>query len=68
MKGIKIVIELRRDVNPEIMLNNLYKYTQLQSSYGMNMICLVNDKPVAVTLSQALNVYLDHQINIIMSY
>ena len=65
MKGIKIVIELRRDVNPEIMLNNLYKYTQLQSSYGMNMICLVNDKPVAVTLSQALNVYLDHQINII---
>lgn len=65
MKGIKIVVELRKDVNPEVMLNNLYKYTQLQSSYGMNMICLVDNKPVAITLSEALNVYLTHQINII---
>ena len=63
--GIKIVIELRKDVNPEVMLNNLYKYTQLQTSYGMNMICLVNNQPKAITLKEALEVYLNHQIEII---
>ena len=65
MKGIRIVIELRKDVNPEVMLNNLYKYTQLQSSFGMNMICLVDNKPKAITLREALDVYLAHQINVI---
>ncbi len=64
-KGIRIVIELRKDVNPEVMLNNLYKYTQLQQSYGMNMICLVDNKPKAITLREALEVYLNHQINVI---
>ncbi len=63
--GIKIVIELRKDVNAEVMLNNLYKYTQLQTSYGMNMICLVNNQPKAITLKEALEVYLTHQIEII---
>ncbi len=63
--GIKIVIELRKDVNAEVMLNNLYKYTQLQTSYGMNMICLVNNQPKAITLKEALEVYLNHQIEII---
>lgn len=64
-KGIRIVIELRKDVNPEVMLNNLYKYTQLQQSYGMNMICLVENKPKAITLREALEVYLKHQIEVI---
>ena len=41
--GVKIVIELRRDVNPDVVLNMLYKYTPLQTSYGMNMVCLVPD-------------------------
>ena len=63
--GIRIVIELRKDVNAEVMLNNLYKYTQLQTSYGMNMICLVDNKPKAITLKEALEVYLKHQVNII---
>ena len=63
--GIKIVIELRKDVNAEVMLNNLYKYTQLQTSYGMNMICLVNNEPKAITLKEALEVYLNHQVNVI---
>lgn len=63
--GIKIVIELRKDVNPEVMLNNLFKYTQLQTSYGMNMICLVNNSPKAITLKESLEVYLKHQIEII---
>ena len=64
-KGIRIVIELRKDVNPEVLLNNLYKYTQLQQSYGMNMICLVDNKPKAITLKEALEVYLKHQIEVI---
>ena len=63
--GIRIVIELRKDVNPEVLLNNLYKYTQLQQSYGMNMICLVDNKPKAITLKEALEVYLKHQIEVI---
>ena len=65
MNGIRIVIELRKDVNPEVMLNNLYKHTQLQSSYGMNMICLVDNKPIAITLQGAIEVYLKHQIDVI---
>ena len=63
--GIRIVIELRKDVNPEVMLNNLYKYTQLQTSFGMNMICLVDNQPKAITLKEALEVYLKHQLEII---
>ena len=63
--GIRIVIELRKDVNAEVMLNNLYKYTQLQTSYGMNMICLVDNQPKAITLKEALQVYLKHQVTII---
>ena len=64
-KGVRIVIELRKDINPEVMLNNLYKYTQLQTSYGMNMICLVNNSPKAVSLKEALEEYLKFQIEII---
>ena len=64
-KGIRIVIELRKDVNPEVMLNNLYKYTQLQTGYGINMICLVNNAPKAVSLKEALEEYLKFQVEII---
>ena len=65
MAGLKIVIELRRDVNPEVILNMLYKYTPLQSSYGMNMVCIVDNKPVNITLHDALDVYLKHQIDVV---
>ena len=64
-KGIRIVIELRKDVNPEVMLNNLYKYTQLQSSFGINMICLVNNEPKTVSLKDALVEYLKFQIDVL---
>ena len=64
-KGMRIVIELRRDVNPHVMLNNLYKYTQLQTSFGMNMIALVNGQPQTVTLKDMLTHYLAHQIEVI---
>ena len=65
MAGLRIVIELRRDVTPEVILNSLYKYTQLQSSYGMNMVCLVDNRPIAITLHDALDVYIKHQIDVI---
>jgi len=64
-KGMRIVIELRRDVNPHVMLNNLYKYTQLQQSFGINMIALVNGQPQMVTLKDMLKYYLEHQIEVI---
>ncbi len=64
-KGMRIVIELRRDVEPEVILNNLYKYTQLQSSFGINMIALVKGQPKQVTLKEILINYLEHQIEVI---
>ena len=64
-KGMRIVIELRRDVNPHVMLNNLFKYTQLQSSFGINMIALINNQPKTITLKDALYHYLKHQVIVI---
>lgn len=64
-KGMRIVIELRRDVNPHVMLNNLYKFTQLQQSFGINMIALVKGQPQMVTLRDMLKYYLEHQIEVI---
>ena len=64
-KGMRIVIELRRDVNPHVMLNNLYKYTQLQSSFGINMIALVKGQPMMVTLKDVLVNYVEHQVEVI---
>lgn len=64
-KGMRIVIELRKDVNPHVMLNNLYKYTDLQSSFGINMIALVGAQPKMITLKDALYYYLQHQIEVI---
>ncbi len=64
-KGMRIVIELRRDVNPQVMLNNLFKHTQLQQSFGFNMICLVKGQPQMVTLRDLLKYYLEHQIEVI---
>lgn len=63
--GIRIVIELRKDVNPHVMLNNLYKYTQLQTTFGFNMIALVNGQPKTVNLKEILVEYLKHQIDVI---
>jgi DNA gyrase subunit A len=65
-KGIRIVIELRRDVNEEVILNNLYKYTPLQQSFGMNMIALVNGQPKKVNLKEMLTQYIAHQIEVIV--
>lgn len=63
--GIRIVIELRKDVNPNIVLNQLYKYSQLQESYGVNMLALVNNVPKILNLKQILVHYLDHQKEVV---
>ncbi len=65
MKGMRIVIEVRNDVNPQVLLNNLYKYTPLQSSYGINTIALVDGAPEVLSLKRCLQVYVDHQLNVI---
>ena len=65
MRGMRIVIEVRNDVNPHVLLNNLYKYTQLQSSFGINNIALVDGRPEALSLKRALEVYTNHQIDVI---
>ncbi|MBU3810099.1 MAG: DNA gyrase subunit A [Candidatus Niameybacter stercoravium] len=63
--GMSIVIELRRDVNPNVILNQLYKYTQLQDTFSMNMLALVNDKPKVLNLKEMLEEYLKHQKNVV---
>ncbi len=65
MKGMRIVIEVKNDTNPQVLLNNLYKYTPLQSSYGINMIALVDGAPESLSLRRCLDVYIDHQLNVI---
>ena len=63
--GMRIVMRLRRDVNANVVLNNLYKYTALQTTFGINTLALVDGKPKVLTLKECLEHYLNHQINII---
>ena len=64
--GMRIVIEVRRDANPEVLLNQLYKHTQLQDTFGVNMLALVDGKPRTLGLKQILHHYLEHQKVIIV--
>ncbi|MCI7611896.1 MAG: DNA gyrase subunit A [Selenomonadaceae bacterium] len=64
-KGMSIVIELRKDVNPEIMLNQLYKHTQLQETFGVIMLALVDNQPRVLTLKEVLHYYILHQEDVI---
>lgn len=59
--GMRIVIEVRRDSNANVILNNLYKQTALQSSFGINMLALVDKEPKVLSLREILQHYLDHQ-------
>lgn len=59
--GMRIVMELRRDANANVLLNNLYKHTALQTSFGINLLALVNGQPKVLNLKQCLVHYLDHQ-------
>lgn len=64
MEGIRIVIELRKDVQSDVILNQLYRMTSLQTSFGVNMIVLVDNAPRQLGLKDVLQCYLDHQIDV----
>lgn len=63
--GMRIVIEVRKDTNAKVLLNNLYKQTALQTSFGINMLALVNGRPEVLNLKQCLSHYLAHQKEVI---
>lgn len=63
--GMRIVIELKKDANPQIILNRLYKHTQLQESYSVIMIALVNGQPKILNLYEILDEYLKHQFDVV---
>ena len=65
MKGMRVVIDLRRDVNANVVLNNLYKHTQLQTNFGMNTLVLVKGQPRVLNLKEVLECYLEHQLDVI---
>ena len=64
-KGIRLVIELKKDVIPQVVLNNLYKYTQLQTTFGVINLALVNGTPKLLTLREMLQHYIDHQVDVV---
>ncbi len=64
-RGMRIVIELRREAKPQVVLNLLYKHTQLQESFGVNMLALVNGQPEVLNLKEVLEHYLGHQKEVI---
>jgi len=65
-KGMRIVIELRRDANAEVVLNNLLKNSQLQTSFGANMLALVNDRPIVLGIIDMIKYYYEHQIEVLV--
>ena len=65
-EGTRIVIELRKDVNPQVMLNNLFKLTQLQVSYGINMLALQDGQPKVLNLKEIIAAYIKHQVEVIV--
>ncbi len=64
-EGMRICIELRRDVNPNVILNQLYKHTQLQDTFGVIMLALVNNEPKVLNLLDMLTYYLKHQEEVV---
>src|SRR6185369_3263334 len=65
-KGMRLVIELKRGEVPDIVLNNLYKLTQLQDSFGMNMVALVDNQPRLLNLKQFLDFFLIHRREVVV--
>ena len=65
MEGIRVCIDVRRDANPNVILNLLYKHTQLQDTFGVNMLALVDDQPKVLNLYEMLNYYLLHQKEVV---
>ncbi len=65
-RGMRIVITLKRDAIPKVVLNNLYKHTQLQTTFGMNMLALVDGVPRTLRLDQIIRYYVKHQLEVIV--
>ena len=64
-EGLRVVIDLKRDANAQVVLNQLYKHTQLQDTFGVNLLALVDGVPKTLTLDQALTHYVAHQVDVI---
>jgi len=64
-EGMRVVIELKRDAVPEIVLNNLYKLTPMQNSFGVNLLALVDGRPQVLTLKQMLELFLEHRREVV---
>lgn len=64
LSGVKIVIELRKDIQPEVILNQLYRMTSMQTSFGVNNVVLVNNAPKCLGLKDLLQKYIDHQVDV----
>ena len=65
LEGIKIVIDVKKEANANVVLNNLYKHTQLQTSYGINFLMLVDGSPRTLGLREIIDKYIDHQKHVI---
>ena len=63
--GMRIVIELKRGEQPEVILNNLYKHTQLQETFGMIMLAIVNGQPRTLPLIEAIQLFIDHRVTVV---
>ncbi len=63
---VRIVVELKRDANPQVVLNQLYKNTQMQDTFGIIMLALVNGEPKILTLRQCLDYYIEHRKNVVL--
>jgi len=63
---VRVVIELKRDANPQVVLNRLYKHTQMQDTFGIIMLALVNGEPKILTLRQCLDCYIDHRKEVVL--
>lgn len=64
--GLRIVIELRRDANPQVILNQLYKHTQMEDSFGIILLALVDGQPKVLTLKQMIHYFIEHQKEVIV--
>ncbi len=63
--GLRVVVKLKREANPDIVLNNLYKFTQLQQNFAVNCLALVNGKPELLNLKRILEVFLKHRLEVL---
>ena len=64
-EGVRVVIELRKDANANVILNQLYKHTQLQDTFGVIMLALINNQPKVMNLLDMLTYYLKHQEDVV---